>query len=60
MQISVMNLIQASEMGVCAMSILAVDAKAKDFGDGVLETLNIQHKEHQILGLNCKEDLLLG
>ena len=42
------------------MSILAVDAKAKDFGDGVLETLNIQHKEHQILGLNCKEDLLLG
>ena len=54
MQISVLSLVNASEIGVCGQSLLTSETKTKDIDEEVLKTLDIQHQEHIRLGLNCK------
>ena len=56
MQISVISLVSASEIGVCGQSLTS-DSKTKDIDEEVLKTLDIQHQEHIRLGLNCKMNL---
>ena len=54
MQISVLNIVDASLIGVCGWSLLTGETNKKDFDEEVLKTLEIQHKEHVRLGMNCK------